>query len=118
MKKILLVVSIIFSFNVASSQVSTQTYIEADALNDPKVIALKKKHDEVAVQQGRPKSTSYYMGYDDVLRSYFIGNAIPAETPKSSPSFTKKQYIDLLNDWIAKNPQFLKPEHKSSLITE
>lgn len=118
MKKLLFVVSIIFSFNVANAQVSTQTHIEAGALNDPKVIALKKKHDEVAVQQGRPKSTSYYMGYDDVLRSYFIGNSIPAETPKSNASFTKKQYVDLLNDWITKNPQFLKPEHKNALIAE
>jgi hypothetical protein len=58
------------------------------------------------------------MGYDETLRSYFIGNAIPAETPKASASFTKKQYVSLLNDWISKNPQYLKPEHKNSLISE
>ena len=118
MKKLFFLVSVTFSFCSAFSQVSTQTQVEADLLNDPKVMALKKKHDEVAVQQGRPKSTSFYMGYEDVLRSYFVGNAIPAETPKADATFTKKQYVILLNDWIAKNPHFLKPEHKNSLISE
>ncbi len=117
MKKLLLIGSIYFSLQ-ANSQVEVQTQVESNVLNDPKVIELKRKHDEVAIQQGRPKSTSYYMGYDDILRSYFIGNDIPVETPKSNMSFTKKQYVALLNDWLNKNPQFLKPEHKNSLITE
>lgn len=118
MKKLLLLGSLFFFYQTTFSQVEVQSQIESDALNDPKVIELKKKHDEIAVQQGRPKSTSYYMGYDDVLRSYFIGNNIPAETPKSSASFTKKQYVALLNEWISKNPHYLKPEHKNALITE
>ena len=100
------------------SQSAAQVQSEADVMNDPKVIELKKRHDQIAEQSGRPKSTSFYMGYDDILRSYFIGNSIPAELPKANDSFTKKQYVALLNDWISKNPQYLRPEHKNSLITE
>jgi hypothetical protein len=87
-------------------------------MNDPRVIELKKRHDQMAEQKGLPKSASYYMGYEEILRSYFNGNSISAEVPKANDSFTKKQYVALLNDWISKNKQYLKPEHKNSLITE
>ena len=118
MKRLFFIGSFLFSMNVVVGQTEALIQSEASVLNDPKFIELKKRHDQVAEQSGRPKSGSYYMGYDDVLRSYLIGDAIPAEVPKSNDAFTKKQYVALLNDWLSKNRQYLKAEHKNSTIAE
>lgn len=88
-------------------------------MNDPKFIEFKKRHDDVTkTQQAQTGNVTSYFGYDETLKSYFIDNYIPAQTPTSVGYSSKTEYVKVLNDWLSKNKHLLKPEHKNSLITE
>lgn len=119
MKK-LFIFSIGFLFSLISfGQNAVEKRSRPEPINDPKYLEFKKRHDDLtAKQNGQQITESSYFGYDETLKGYFIGNTIPAETPKSEGFTSKTEYVKVLNDWISKNKNLLKPENKNSLITE
>jgi hypothetical protein len=117
MKKIFLFSIACFLAQFSFGQ-DSQVNAKPDISTDPKFQEFKKRHDAVTMErQGLSKPSSYY-GYDETLRSYFIDNIIPSQTPTSAGYSTKSEYLKVLNDWISKNKHLLKPEHKNSLISE
>jgi hypothetical protein len=46
------------------------------------------------------------------------GNIIPAAVPQATGFTSKTEYVKAVNAWLSNNQQYLKPEHKKSLITE
>ena len=118
MKKLFLFSIICFFSEITFGQTGVDNQKRAEPLNDPKYVEFKKHHDDLTKSQGQVSQTSSYFGYDETLKSYFIGNTIPSETPKSDSYTSKTEYIKVLNEWISKNKNLLKPENKNSLITE
>lgn len=64
----------------------------------------------------RTESRTEYFSFEETLKSFFIDGVIPKETPRATLLISREEYIKLLNDWITKNKNYLKPEHKNSLI--
>lgn len=119
MKKLLLLAIISFFCKSGFSQTAVDDKKRAEALNDPKFIEFKKRHDDVTKNnQALNAPVSSYFGYEEKLKTYFPDNYIPSQTPKSDGFSSKTEYVKVLNDWISKNKHLLKPEHKNSLITE
>lgn len=118
MKKLFIFSIICFFYQISFSQTDIDNQRKASAMNDPKFIQFKKNHDDIQAKAGHQPISSSYFGYDETLRSYFTGNVIPAETPKSDGITSKSEYTKILNEWISKNKNLLKPENKNSLITE
>lgn len=118
MKQLFLFSTLCFFSVISFGQTNVEAQKRAAATNDPKYIEFKKNHDALLTKQDGPGSASPYFGYEETLKSFFIGNTISAETPKSDTFIDKKEYVKALNEWISKNKNLLKPEHKNSLITE
>ena len=117
MKKLFIFSVISFICEISFSQTSVDNQRRADAMKDPKFIEFKKNHDDLLAKAGHQTTSSYY-GYEEILKSYFIGDVIPNETPKADVAISKSEYVKTVNDWISKNKNLLKPENKNSLITE
>ncbi len=113
MKKLFLFSSFCFFSSISFSQTGVETQKKAESVNDPKLAEFKKQHDERIAQSIQP---SVYFGYDETLKSFFINNIIPGETPKADGTVTKDEYVKVLNEWLSKNMSLLKPEHKNSII--
>lgn len=116
MKKLFLFSIICFFSEISFSQTAVDNQRRAEPVNDPKYLEFKKRHDDLT--KGVTTTASSYFGYDETLKSYFVGNTIPSETPKSDSYTSKSEYVKVLNEWISKNKNLLKPENKNSLITE
>jgi hypothetical protein len=123
MKKAFTFLLLFFSLQSLSAQTGAH---RTQPLNDPGFVEFKKKHDALAGTATAPSAekqsatiqVSEYFGYDQTLKSYFSGDVIPGETPKAISFSSKADYVKVLNNWITSNKQYLKPEHKNSLITE
>jgi hypothetical protein len=123
MKKVFTFLVLFLLFQDLSAQTSAH---RTQPLNDPGFVEFKKKHDALAGTSSAPSAekqnsgiqVSEYFGYDQTLKSYFSGDVIPGETPKAISFSSKAEYVKVLNNWILSNKQYLKPEHKNSLITE
>lgn len=61
---------------------------------------------------------SPYFGYDHKISEVMIGNTIPTSFPTKEGYPTKKDYLTVINKWIKENPSFIKPEFKSTEITD
>lgn len=118
MKKLFFFSIICLFGKISFGQSTVSKEARTEAMNDPKFIEFKKNHDDVLTKQGGPGFISSYFGYEETLKSYFIGNVIPAETPKSETFVYKSAYVKVLNEWISKNKNLLKTEYKNSLISE
>ncbi|MBP7808339.1 MAG: hypothetical protein KA163_03505 [Bacteroidia bacterium] len=119
MKKLFLFSIMCLFTQLSFGQAAVEKNVKPEPLNDPKYLEFKKRHDDMTKNnQAQLSQTSSYFGYDETLKSYFIGNVIPAETPKSTGFTSKSEYVKTLNEWISKNKNVLKPENKNSLITE
>ena len=118
MKKLFLLSIICLFCNIALAQTGTSNESRTAAMNDPKFIEFKQRHDALTPKSDQTAQTSSYFGYDETLKSFFVGNVIPAETPKSEGAVSKTEYVKTLNQWISNNKNLLKPENKNSLITE
>jgi len=118
MKRLFFIGSLLTCFNLSFSQASV-TVADEQAKNDPKLIELKKNREKAAedFRKHNSQPSSYY-GYDEALKSYFIGNSIPASAPKSDGYASKQEYVKILNQWISSNKNYLKPEHQNIVITE
>lgn len=115
MKKLFLLIAICFY----GSQMIAQSAIiqnDIDPSQDPKYIEMKKRRAEMAENFVKSGQSLYY-GYDETLKTFFIGNIIHSETPRSA-SYSKKDYIKVLNQWLSENKQYLKPENQNSIISE
>ena len=118
MKQLFLFSVLCFLSAISFGQTNVETQKRVAPTNDPKYIEFKNNHDALLTKQGGPGSASPYFGYEETLKTFFVGNIIPAETPKSDTYIYKAPYVKALNQWISKNKNLLKPEHKNSLITE
>ena len=118
MKQLLLFSAMCFFSIISFGQTNVEVQKRAVPTNNPKFIEFKNNHDAILTKQGGPGFVSSYFGYEETLKSFFIGNTIPTETPKSETFIYKTPYIKALNEWIEKHKDLLKPEHKNSLITE
>ena len=118
MKKLFLISTICFLCQISFSQTNVEVQKRVVSVNDPKFVEFKNNHDAVLTKQGGPGSVSSYFGYEETLKSFFIGNTIPTEVPKSDTFIYKAPYVKALNEWISKHKDLLKPEHKNSLIKE
>lgn len=116
MKKLFLFSVLCFFSEISFGQTANDNQRRASLENDPKYLEFKKRHDDLT--KGATTTASAYFGYDETLKSFFVGNVIPAETPKSASFTSKTEYVKVLNEWISKNKNLLKPENKNSLITE
>lgn len=116
MKKLILTPILCFFVQLSFGQAAVEAKAHTEPLNDPKYVEFKKRHDDLT--KGVATTTSFYFGYDETLKTFFVGNAIPSETPKSTAFTSKTEYVKALNEWISKNKNLLKPENKNSLITE
>ncbi len=115
MKKIFLLSAAFFCSGIMLGQTGVQTQAKVD-VNNSKVEAFKKQHDDVTAKSAQSIQASTYFGYDETLKSFLNNGVIPNEVPKSDGTLTKEQYVKVLNEWISKNKNLLKPEHKQSLI--
>ncbi len=61
---------------------------------------------------------SAYFGYDHKISEVMIGNTIPSGFPTKEGYPTKQEYLTVINKWIKENPAFIKPELKSTEITD
>jgi hypothetical protein len=66
----------------------------------------------------QPADQSAYFGYDQQINEIMIGNTIPANFPTKENYPTKQEYLTVINKWIKENPSFIKPEFKSTEITD
>lgn len=104
------------NFSFAQSSVDNKSRTEA--MQDPKFIEFKNRHDALVKNNQGSTAYSAYFGYDEKLKTVFIDGIIPSATPKSDSFTSKKDYLVVLNDWISKNKHLLKPENQNSLISE
>jgi len=118
MKKLFLLAILSLFGKAGYSQTSLENTQRTDPSSDPKFLEFKKRHDDVTNKKQGLSQTSSYYGYDEKLKSFFLDNIIPTQTPTSVGFSTKSEYLKVLNDWLSKNQHLLKPEHKKSLITE
>ncbi|HWY11967.1 MAG TPA: hypothetical protein VN026_11610 [Bacteroidia bacterium] len=118
MKKLFFFSIICLFCQISFGQSAVSKEARTEAMNDPKFIEFKKNHDAITAKQGGIAFISSYYGYEETLKSYFVGNMIPVETPRSNGIVSKTEYVKILNEWISKNKNLLKPEHKNSLISE
>jgi hypothetical protein len=61
---------------------------------------------------------SAYFSYDHKISEIMIGNTIPVNFPTKENYPTKQAYLTVINKWIKENPSFIKPEFKSTEITD
>ncbi len=119
MKKLFLLSILCFVFEFGFSQVQNSSAVIPNGdldLNDPKLVEFKRRNNEL--RKNSVVSTEAYLGFDEKLKTILIGSVIPAVVPTAKSGTNKSEYVKVLNEWIAKNPQFVKPENKNSLITE
>jgi hypothetical protein len=117
MKRLFFLMPTFFVLNVCVSQ--TETRKKPDPGTDPGLQEFIKKHDErLTKQNGQVALNALYFGYEATLRSYMEGNIIPAAVPQATGFTSKTEYVKAVNAWLSNNQQYLKPEHKKSLITE
>jgi len=102
--------------NFSFSQTSVEDQRRAQAMQDPKFIEFKNRHDANLKSKGVVYSA--YYGCEEKLKAIFLDGSIPSQTPKSDSFTSKKDYLVVLNDWISKNKHLLKPENQNSLISE
>ena len=119
MKKLFLLSILCFVFEFGFSQVQNSAAVTPNSdldINDPKLVEFKRRNNEL--RKNSIASTEAYLGFDEKLKAILIGSVIPAVVPTAKAGTTKSEYVKILNEWISKNPQSLKPENKNSLITE
>lgn len=114
MKKLFLLSVFCLSAEFGFSQIQTSGVITPE--NDPNLKEFKRRNDEL--RKKSVSSTEVYLGYDEKLKAILIGSVIPSAVPVAKIGTAKSEYVKILNEWISKNPQLLKPENKNSLITE
>lgn len=71
-----------------------------------------------AASVSQPADQSIYFGYDHKISEVMVGNTIPSSFPTKEGYPTKKEYLAVVNKWIKENPSFIKPEFKSTEITD
>jgi hypothetical protein len=54
---------------------------------------------------------SDYFGFDKEIKNITRNGLIPSDFPKADPTITKEKYTEVANDWISKNPTYIKPEY-------
>lgn len=114
MKKLFLLSVFCLSAEFGFSQIQTSGIVTPE--NDPNLKEFKRRNDEL--RKSSVSSTEAYFGYDEKLKAILVGSVIPAAVPTAKAGSTKSEYVKILNEWISKNPQSLKPENKNSIITE
>ncbi len=116
MKKLFLISAICFLGQISFGQTNVEVQKKAEPSNDQKLAEFKARHDDVTAKNVQSLQSVTYFGYDETLKSFLNNGVIPNETPKADGTLTKEQYVKVLNEWISKNRNLLKPEHKNSLI--
>jgi hypothetical protein len=110
MKKIaLLVCFYILTLNLSFGQHNQLNTTKRKIVADEPV---KVKSSSQAAEQ------SAYFGYDHKISEIMIGNVIPANFPTKESYPTKQEYLTVINKWVKENPSFVKPEFKSTQITD
>jgi len=66
----------------------------------------------------KPAEESAYFGFDQKIAKITLNGSIPSNFPTRENYPTKTQYLNVINKWIKENPSYIKPEYRSTVITE